>query len=49
MEIEKSKRYLQTTIAFLLIVTSLNFHADEKSPEIEKEKSEQNFKNKERI
>ena len=39
-ERERSKKYLQITFAFLLIATSLNFHADENTPEIEKEKSE---------
>ena len=38
---EKSKKYLQATFAFMLIVTSLNFHADEDAPTIEKEKPEQ--------
>ena len=45
-EIERLKKYLQITFAFLLIATSLNFHADENSPEIEKEKPEQNSKTK---
>ena len=45
-EIERSKKYIQITFAFLLIVASLNFHADENSPEIEKEKSEQTSKTK---
>ena len=45
-EIERSKKYIQITFAFLLIVASLNFHADENSPEIEKEKSEQIQKQK---
>ena len=38
---EKSKKYLQATFAFMLIVTSLNFHADEDAPTAEKEKPEQ--------
>mgnify|MGYP003324416707 CR=1 FL=1 len=38
---EKSKKYLQATFAFMLIVTSLNFHADEDAPTVEKEKPEQ--------
>ena len=38
---EKSKKYLQATFAFMLIVTSLNFHADEDAPSVEKEKPEQ--------
>ncbi len=38
---EKSIKYLQATFAFMLIVTSLNFHADEDAPTVEKEKSEQ--------
>ena len=38
---EKSKKYLQVTFAFMLIVTSLNFHADEDAPTVEKEKPEQ--------
>ena len=38
---EKSKKYLQATFAFMLIVTSLNFHADEDAPKVEKEKPEQ--------
>ncbi len=38
---EKSIKYLQATFAFMLIVTSLNFHADEDAPTIEKEKPEQ--------
>ena len=37
---EKSKKYLQATFAFMLIVTSLNFHADEDTPTVEKEKPE---------
>ena len=39
-EIERSKKYLQIIFAFMLISTSINFQADENSPEIEKEKSE---------
>ncbi|NCX30162.1 MAG: DUF5117 domain-containing protein [Proteobacteria bacterium] len=38
---EKSIKYLQATFAFMLIVTSLNFHADEDAPTVEKEKPEQ--------
>ena len=38
---EKSIKYLQATFAFMLIVTSLNFHADEDAPKVEKEKPEQ--------
>ena len=38
---EKSKKYLQATFVFMLIVTSLNFHADEDAPTVEKEKPEQ--------
>ena len=38
---EKSKKYLQATFAFMLIVTSLNFHADEDVPSVKKEKPEQ--------
>ena len=38
---EKSKKYLQATFAFMLIVTSLNFHADEDAPTVEKEKPKQ--------
>ena len=38
---EKSIKYLQATFALMLIVTSLNFHADEDAPKVEKEKPEQ--------
>ncbi len=38
---KKSIKYLQATFAFMLIVTSLNFHADEDAPTVEKEKPEQ--------
>ena len=38
---EKSIKYLQATFAFMLIVTSVNFHADEDAPTVEKEKPEQ--------
>ena len=38
---EKSIKYLQATFAFMLIITSLNFHADEDAPTVEKEKPEQ--------
>jgi hypothetical protein len=38
---EKSIKYLQATFAFMLIVTSLTFHADEDAPIVEKEKPEQ--------
>ena len=38
---EKSIKYLQATFTFMLIVTSLNFHADEDAPTVEKEKPEQ--------
>ncbi|MDA0774929.1 MAG: zinc-dependent metalloprotease [Proteobacteria bacterium] len=38
---QKSIKYLQATFTFMLIVTSLNFHADEDVPTEEKEKPEQ--------
>ena len=43
---EKSIKYLQATFAFMLIVTSLNFHADEDAPTVEKEKPEQTAEEK---